>query len=554
MSYNPAAGLPGMLKAGTRHFAADDASDSSVVGRNITACLELSRLLSTSYGPQGRAKLLVNHLQKLIITSDAASIVKELPVEHPAAQLLQQACQKQETECGDQTNWVLAVGGEILWQTAVLIQSMTWQPAPVIISGYQQAWKWLEDDVLPALVCDTIDVSNRESLLRLLHPVLASKHYGTHRQLAPLVADACLAVMKNSNRKSLSVEAVRTVKIPGAAVAESHLLTGFCVKSGVESTVTSLSSSSKTIKIAVFACSFEASTTEAKGTVVMRSAEDLKNYNISEEQKMSDIVSTVVAVGVNVVVVGGNISDMALHFLNQHGVMVLKISSKWELRRLCQAVNATALVRLGAPLPDEMGQCEEVYEKEMGGKPVTLFVNNATDSKIASIVLRASTTSLLNDLERAVDDGVQAVAQASIDGRVVYGGGAVEMACAVALQKRSEQTPGLEQYALAAFGQALTVIPRMLAENAGLDATRVVADLRAVHASHAEGSICDMGVDIELEDETKKSGFTSMEEAAVVDLYATKLSALRLAVDAVSTILKIDQIIMSKPSGGPKPQ
>lgn len=545
MAYNSAAGLAGMLKEGTRHFSQeDDPTNSSVVLRNISACLELSRMLSTSLGPQGRCKLVVNHLEKIMVTSDCAAILKEVEVEHPAAKLLATACKKQEEECGDNTNFVLAVAGELLWQTAQLISKMTWQPAPEILAGYRRALDLCENKFFPALVCDSVtDFTQKDRLLQLLRPVLASKQYGSEGILAPLVVDACLRVMKNGK---VSVESVRTVKIPGASVSQSVLLDGYVAKSGVETVVTSVEKA----KIAVFASGFEASSTEAKGTVLMKNADDLKNYNKSEELKMEEIVKSIVESGVKVVVTGGNLSDMALHFLDRYEVMCLRIGSKWELRRLCQAVGATALVRLGPPTPDEMGYCDSARVREMGGKPVTIFTNS--ESKLATIVLRASTTSVLNDLERAVDDGVQAVAQAAKDGRFVYGGGAIEMALSVALQQEAEKVPGLEQYALAAFGKALEVIPRTLAENAGWDSTRVLADLQSAHASVSEGTICDIGIDIERLGDNETSGTVSMKEKGIYDLLNTKMSALRQAVDAAITVLKVDQIIMSKPSGGPK--
>lgn len=550
MAFNSAAGLGGMLKAGSKHFSQeDDHGAGSVVLRNIEACLQLSRMLSSSLGPQGRCKLVVNHLGKLSVTSDCASILKDVEVEHPAAQLLASACAKQEEECGDNTNMVLAVAGELLWQTAKLIGKMTWQPAPEILAGYKRALQLCTEKYLPALViAQVLDLTDRESLLTILKPVLASKQYGAEGTLAPLVADACLSVMTKDDatgKIKLSVDSVRTVKIPGASVSQSALLQGYVSLRGVET----VCQKAELAKIAVYACGFEASSTEAKGTVLMKTADDLLNYNKTEESKMEEIVAGISASGVKVVVTGGNVSDMALHFLDRNDMMLVRLGSKWELRRLCQAVGATALVRLGAPTPDEMGHCTTVEQQEMGGRPVTVFSNTAREAKLATIVLRASTGTVLADLERAVDDGVQAVAQAVKDGRLVHGGGAVEMALSTALQKEAARTPGLEQYALEAFGKALEIVPRTLAENAGSDATLVLADMQAAHASAADGVICDVGVDIE-----HVNGTVSMKDKAVVDLLATKLSALNLAVDAVVTILKIDQIIMSKPAGGPKPQ
>lgn len=549
MAYNQAAGLSGMLKEGSRHVMDDDPTAGSVTLRNIEACMQLSRMLRTSLGPQGRCKLVVNHLERLIVTSDCASILKEVTIEHPAAQLLAEACQKQETERGDNTNFVLAFGGEILWQTSQLIAKMTWQPAPEILAGYQRALTLVENKLLPDLVCDGVtDLKDKDQLLKILQPVLASKQYGSEQTLAPIVADACLTVMDAQGK--FNAESVRVCKIPGSSVSQSTLLEGYVAMRGLETVVTNATDA----KIAVYACGFEASSTEAKGTVLMKTAADLLSYNRTEEAKMEEIVQGIAASGVKVVVTGGNLSDMALHFLDRASLICLRIGSKWELRRLCQAVNATALVRLGAPTPDEMGFCESIRTQELGGKTVTVFRSHET--KLATILLRASTSSVLNDLERAVDDGVQALVQAGKDGRMVYGGGAVEMALSMALQQEASRVPGLEQYSIAAFGKALEIVPRTLAENAGWDAVRVLADLKASHAQHGTESVCDVGIDIERygteNDDT--GGTCSMKERGVLDLMSTKLAALRLAVDAATTILKIDQIIMSKPAGGPKPQ
>ena len=575
MGYNAAAGLSGMLRDGTRHFSQDDDnSNTGVVLRNIEACLQLARMLSSSVGPQGRCKLVINHLQKIIVTSDCAAILKEVDVVHPAAQLLKQAVEKQEEEYGDNTAFVLAFAGELLYQTAKLINKMTWQPAPEILAGYHRALQTIETQYVPTLVAGTItNINDETQLLKLLKPVLASKQYGAQEVLAPLVAQACLQIM-DDNSKSINVDSIRTVKIMGSSVHQSKLIDGYCALSGVESVVQSKVGDE--VKVCVFACGFEASSTEAKGTVLMKNADDLLNYNKTEEMKMSDIVASIKAAGVDVIVVNGNVSDMALHFIDQHEMMCLRIGSKWELRRICQAVHASALVRLGPPTPDEMGYCNSVKVEEIGSRTVTIFQHSAESkksSKLVSIVLRASTMSVLNDLERAVDDGVQAISQASqksneYSGQYVYGGGAFEMSLSTKLQNYANSIPGLEQYAITAFGRALEVIPRTLAENAGWDSTRILADMQAAHASTPSGTTCDVGVDIDgllnqaalapstsvlnTTTNNKNVGTASMNDKQVYDLLSTKMSALRLAVDAVITILKIDQIIMSKQSGGPK--
>lgn len=537
MAYNAAAGLGGMLKDGHEHYF-DDNEGGAVVARSIGAACELSRMLSSSLGPQGRCKLVVNHLEKMIVTSDCAAILKEIEVEHPAAKLLEKAVNQQEAECGDATNLCLMFAGELLNNTLDLMRTMGWKHSSDILEGYHMASKMLLNELLPdKCVVRKIGhpAKDIEGLKAVLKPVMGSKQHGTEGVLSELVAEACQIVLKEGF--VLQPESIRTVKILGGNLSQSVCIKGFVAQRGVETVITS----AEKAKIAVFASGIEASSTEAKGTVLMKNADDLKNYNRTEEAKMDEIIAGIAASGVKVVVSGGNISDMALHFIEKYKMLALKIGSKWELRRLCQATGATALVRLGAPTPDEMGLAN-VSQQSVGGKTVTVFENDA-ESKIATLVLRASTSSVLNDLERAVDDGVHAVQMACKDGRLVYGGGAAEMECAVLLDQLADQHPGLEQYAIRAFAKSLECVARTLAENAGWDALQVVADLRAAHVTGET----DQGVDIE-----STPGIGSMKEKEIYDLMKVKQSALKLAVEAATTVLKVDQIIMSKKAGGPK--
>ena len=342
---------------------------------------------------------MVNHLEKMYVTSDCATILKELEVEHPAAKLLQMASQKQE--CGDGTNFVVTFAGELLRRWTQLM-AMGLHVSEVI-AGYQVAADKLFE-FLPELVVKDVTKDEFDSVVA---PVLGAKQYGTHEQLAPLVVQAGLCVMKDGG---ISPAAVRVVKVMGSNVGESQMVPGYVATRGVETIVTS----AEKCKVAVFACGIEASNTEAQGTVLMKTADDLKNYNRSEEKKMEEIIQGIKESGVKVIVSGGSVSEMALHFMDRYELICLKVGSKWELRRLCQSTGATALVRLGAPTPDEMGFAEEVKQVTVGSKILTVFTN-PTETKLATLILRASTQSVLQDLERAVDDGIHALQQACRD-------------------------------------------------------------------------------------------------------------------------------------------
>jgi len=259
---------------------------------------------------------------------------------------------------------------------------------------------------------------------------------------------------------------------------------------------------------------------------------------------LEEIVKKIAESGVNVLVSGGAIGELALHFLERYKIMAVKVMSKFELRRICRAIGATPLVRLGAPAPEEIGHCDLVSVEEIGSTKVTVFKQQSAESHsgISTVVIRASTQNTLDDFERSVDDGVNVYKAMAKDTRFVAGAGATEIELSRSLQTFADQTPGLIQYAIKKFGEAFEVVPRTLAENAGLKAIDVISNL---YAAHNKGNTSD-GINVE------DGSIESAVKLGIFDHLAAKHSAIRLATHAVITILQVDQIIMAKQAGGPK--
>jgi len=535
MNLDQSAGLGGMLKDGT---TLAEGVDEAVL-RNIAATQQLAGIVRTSMGPNGMKKLVINHLGKTLVSSDCATIVKELEVVHPAAKMVSMAAAAQSTEVGDGTNLVVSFAGELLKLADELLR--TGLHTSEIVSGFEAANARCRE-VLASLTARSVaSVRDVEEVSGVLVPVLSAKQEGAEATLARLVAEACVAVMPppradGADAPSFKTDQVRVAKIKGGDVSQSTVMKGLVLARDAETTL----KVAENAKVAVFASGIEMAQTETKGTVLIRTAEELMNYNKTEERALEQIVKDIAAAGCGVVVCNGSISEMALHFLNKYDLLAIKTPSKWETRRVCAATNATPLVRLGAPSPEELGFVARASVVELGGRKVTLF--EQTDdvaSKIATVVVRASTASLLDDLERAVDDGVATVRALCRDPRLVHGAGAFEAQMAAQLAAYGAQATGIEQYAIKKFADAFEVVPRALAENSGLDAAAVLADLKAKHAAG------DLAAGVALADDD--------DPRPVYDALAVKESALRLAVDAALTVLRVDQIIMSKPSGGPKP-
>merc|ERR1719198_2324666 len=294
-------------------------------------------------------------------------------------------------------------------------------------------------------------------------------------------------------------------------------------------------------KVAIFASGIELQGTETKGTVLLENADQLLNYTKGEEQRMEEFIKGIRDVGVEVVVSGGPISEIAGHYLNKYQMMVVKISSKFELRRVCRTVGATAIIRNGPPTPEELGYVESIKQEEYSSQK--LCVIKSRDARIATIVLRSASLNVLDELERAIDNAVNVVRSVAKNPDFVAGAGAMEIELAHQLQQFGATVPGLDQYAVLKFAEALEVVPKVLAENAGHSYVDVLTKLYATHAKGEKAS----GVDVE-------SGelICNSVEAGILDHEDTKRWAFRFCVDAVLTILRVDQIIMAKQAGGPK--
>uniref|UniRef100_A0A1L8DU97 T-complex protein 1 subunit theta n=1 Tax=Nyssomyia neivai TaxID=330878 RepID=A0A1L8DU97_9DIPT len=534
LSVPKAPGVSSMLKEGARMFSGLD----EAVFRNISACKEFAHSVRSAYGPNGMNKMVINHLEKQFVTSDAGTIIRELDVEHPAARLMVLASQMQEAESGDGTNFVVILVGALLEEAEELLRLGV--TTSEIVEGYEKALgKVLE--ILPELVCHEVkDCRDFTQVREAIRAAVMSKQYGTEDFLADLIAKACIAILPE--KTTFNVDNIRVCKILGCGIQRSEVLQGMVFKRQVEGDITS----QRDAKIALFSCPVDIIQTETKGTVLIKTADELKNFSRGEENLLEEQIRAIAATGAKVVVSGGKFGDMALHFMNKHGLMAVRLLSKFDLRRLCKAVNGTVLPRLTAPAPEELGHCDSVAVDEVGGTTVVAFRSDGSEGRIATIIVRGSTDNAMDDVERAIDDGVNNFKSLTRDGRLLPGAGATEIELSQRLAVFADTLPGLDQYAVRKFAAALEVFPKALAENTGVNATEV---LQALHLAH-RGGATTQGFDLE----SNLPGTLDAKEAKIFDAYATKVWALRNAVTAATTILKVDQIIMAKRAGGPKPR
>lgn len=417
------------------------------------------------------------------------------------------------------------------------------------------------------------DIRSHPELAKAIRTVIASKQSGSEDFLADMVAEAVLAVLPKQP-VNFNVDNIRVVKIMGGSLEQSKVVKGMVFGREPDGSV----KKAKNAKVGVFSCPIDTNQTETKGTVLLHNAKEMMDFTKGEENQLETIIKELHDSGLRVVVAGSTVGELALHYLNRFGILVVKVLSKFELRRLCRVVGATPLARLGAPMPDEMGKVDIVETLEIGGDRVTVFRQENDATRTATLVIRGATQNHLDDIERAIDDGVNVVKAITRDPKLVPGAGATEMQLIERVSTYGDKTPELSQYAIKKYAEAFEVIPRTLAESAGLDATEVLATLYAAHAhqhhqhkhqQHKSSTTkrpdnddddddeededepdWTMGVDVENEDGT---GTLDAKDEGILDLLVSKQWAIRLATEAARTVLSVDQIIVARQAGGPKP-
>lgn len=526
-------GFQNLLKEGYRHYAGLE----EAILRNIGACKEISQLTRTSYGPNGMKKMVVNHIDKLFITNDTTTILREVEVAHPAAKLVAMASKMQKEDFGDCTNYVITLAGELLSQAEMLIKSGLHPSA--VISGYQLALAEIIKHMEASVAFRLENVRDTEAVRSVLESALAPKLPNNFAFFARLLTSACLEILQDSAPR-FSADNIRVIKILGGSVDLASLVSGFVIARQPENSDKTLL---EKVKIAVYNCPFDPQGGETKGTVLITKAADLISYSGTEEKLIEDVVRAIAETGVTVVAVGGSIAELCLHYLSKYGIFVLKVQSKFELQRLCKSINAVAIPKLAAPLPEEIGYCDAVRVREIGSTRVTIFEKSQVNNRLVTLVLRGPTHTIMDDIERALENGVSAFKQILADNRYVFGGSAIECFLLNKLEAFSGTLTGLEQYSCAGFGQAFEIFPRILLENAGLNANEGLPNIIALNNDAPSHGI-----------NVFKGKIEESAELAVYDNLASKLNAIKLAAHAALTILRIDQIIVAKPAGGPKPK
>jgi thermosome len=491
---------------------------------NITAGKAVAEAVRTTLGPKGMDKMLVGDAGDVVVTNDGVTILKEMDIEHPAANMIVEVAQTQENEVGDGTTSAVIVSGELLSEAEDLLEQDI--HATTLAQGYRQAAEKAKEFAEELSI--EIDADDQEYLERIATTAMTGKGAEQAKDLlSTLVVDAVRAV---ADEDGVDTDNIKVEKVTGGAIDNSELVEGVIVDK--ERVNDNMPYAVEDANVALLDTGIEIKETEIDAEVNVTDPDQLDEFLAQEEAQLEEMVDDLVDAGADVVFADGGIDDMAQHFLAQHGILAVRRTKDSDLAALARATGATAVSDVSDLTAEDLGFAGSVAQKDVGGDE-RIFVEDVDEARSVSLILRGGTEHVVDEVERAIEDALGVLRVTLEDGKVLPGGGAPETEIALQLRDYADSVGGREQLAVEAFADTLEVVPRTLAENAGHDPIDSLVDLRSTH----DGGDTSAGLD------AYTGEVVDMEEDGVVEPLRVKTQAIESATEAAVMILRIDDVI-----------
>ncbi|MHA1267466.1 MAG: thermosome subunit beta [Candidatus Helarchaeota archaeon] len=522
-----------ILKEGTERSRGRDAQSS-----NIMAAKVIAEAIRSALGPKGMDKMLVDSFGDVTITNDGATILKEIDVQHPAAKMLVEVAKTQDDEVGDGTTTSVILAGELLKNAEELIKEKI-HPT-VIVEGYIKATE-KAIEVLDNIATD-IGIDNKEVQKKAAITSMSSKVVGgSSEYLANIAVEAINMVKEQKDGVwEADLDNISIQKKQGESVEDTTLVKGLIIDKEVVHS--GMPKSVSNAKIALLETPLEIEKTEFDAKISITAVEQMQAFLAQEEQMLRDMVKKIKDSGANVVLCQKGIDDMVQHFLAKAGIMAVRRIKKSDIEKLSKATGAKIISNLEQLTSNDLGTAGLVEERRIGNDNM-VFIEDCSDPKAISILIRGGTQMIVDEADRALHDALCVVRNLVNEPKAVIGGGAPEVEVAKGLRSFAESLSGREQLAVQAFAKAMEVIPRTLAENAGLDPIDILVELRSKHGA----GLKDVGVDV------IDGKVADLKEKAVWEPVIVKKQAIKSASEAAQMILRIDDVISSKGSAGGGP-
>ena len=508
---------------------------------NIMAAMAVAGSVVSTLGPRGMDKMLVDSTGEIVISNDGATILRKMDIEHPAAKMTGEGARAQDQEAGDGTTTAVIFAGELLRQAGLLSEKSLHESS--IVKGYQMA----AEKALEILKEMAIDVSAKDTktLKKIAATAMTGKDTDDAKDfLSDLVVKCMDATMEKDSNGKYYVERKNLVleKKSGGLVEESRIIEGVLVDKGRVNF--QMPEKLSNVKVLAMDLGIEAKDTQFDAEFKIRKPGQFQDFADMEDQQIKDQVDKIAKLGVKAVFTTKAIDDLAQHYMAKYGIIGVRRLKKSDVDRIAKATGGQTVTNLDAITKDYIGTAGLIEEITVGDDEMIL-VSKCKDPKVISIILRGTTSHILDEYERGIDDALHAVQNAIIDGKIVPGGGAPEIELSLRLKQYAATVRGKEQMAIEAYANALEIVPRALANNAGLNPLDMTVALKSKH--NGKGG-ARYGLNV------YEGKAIDMLDAGVVEPLRIKTQAIKSATEAACMVLRIDDILAmaqtKNPAGG----
>ncbi|MEK6964054.1 MAG: thermosome subunit beta [Nanoarchaeota archaeon] len=495
---------------------------------NIMAAKLVAETVRTTLGPKGMDKMIVDSLGDVTVTNDGVTILEEMNIEHPSAKMVVEIAKTQENEVGDGTTTAVVLAGELLKKAEDLLDQEI-HPT-VIAKGYRMAQEKAQE-VLNSMAMK-IQFSDKELLRKVAITAMTGKGAETAKDLlSDIIVKAIQQVAEvNGDKVRVDIDNVKIEKKVGGRVEDTELIEGIVLDK--EKLHPGMPTQVKEARIALLDCPLEIKNPEIDAKISITDPEKMQAFIDMEERMLKNIVEKIAATGANVVFCQKGVDDLVQHFLAKRGIFGARRIKRSDMEKLAKATGGSMVNNLEDLSASDLGQAGIVEELKFGEEAMT-YVRDCKKAKAVTILIRGSTSQVVDEVKRAMEDSLGDLAAALKNNLVVGGAGAPEMEVAKHLRQYANTLSGREQLAAKAFADAMEVIPRTLAENAGLDTIDMLAELKSAHERGEKWA----GVNV----------FTGkiMDAWAegVIEPLKIKTQALSSASEVAIMILRIDDVI-----------
>jgi thermosome len=524
-----------ILKEGSSRNRGKDAQRG-----NISAARIVSEVVKTTLGPRGMDKMMVDSLGDVTITSDGATVLDELDVQHPAAKMLVEVAKTQDDEVGDGTTTSVVLAGELLKRAEFLLDQGL-HPT-VINAGYKKAGERAKEILNE--ISKPVDLKDTETLRKVAITAMRGKSLGSATEhFAKIAVQAVNQVTEKRGEAFVAdIDNIQLIKKEGKSLMDTELINGVIIDKEVVHP--GMPKRMVKARIALLDTAMEIEKTEFSAEIKISNPQQMQSFLDEETKLMKDMVDKVAEAGANVVLCQKGIDEVAQSFMAKRGILAARRIKKSDIEKLSRATGGRIVTNLEDLRASDLGNAGLVEERKIGDDKM-IFIEDAKDPKSVSILIRAGLERMVDEAERSLKDALSVVIDVVKKNKIVAGGGAVETELAKRIRDYATKIGGREQLAVEAFADSMEAIPRTLSENAGLDQVDILVALRAAHEAKGLWS----GINV------YTGEIVDMMKEGVLEPVKVKEHAIGSAVEVASMILRIDDVIAAaKPPPMPKGQ